>query len=132
MSRVQSCSLRSPLQCLWCVARTSYALCTRANGARSQLPIGEDLGVVPNRVRELMHELGICGTKVMRWERNWDLQDQPFVSYSDYPIDSLACVSTHDTETLGQYAPRSLTLIPDLCLRAILTCSLQVVGATCR
>jgi len=67
------------------------------------LPVGEDLGVVPNRVREIMHDLGICGTKVQRWERKWELPDQPFTAYKDYPLDSLSCVSTHDTETLGQW-----------------------------
>lgn len=68
-----------------------------------QLPIGEDLGVVPNKVREIMHDLGICGTKVQRWERKWEAPEQPFTPYSEYPVDSLSCVSTHDTETLGQY-----------------------------
>lgn len=59
--------------------------------------------MVPNKVREIMHDLGICGTKVQRWERKWEAPEQPFTAYSEYPVDSLSCVSTHDTETLGQY-----------------------------
>src|SRR5262249_5252482 len=36
------------------------------------LPIGEDLGSVPPEVRQCLKNLGICGTKVMRWERDWE------------------------------------------------------------
>ena len=35
------------------------------------LPIGEDLGNIPDGVRPCLCDLGICGTKVMRWERRW-------------------------------------------------------------
>lgn len=63
------------------------------------LPIGEDLGVVPPEVRVCLSELGICGTRVMRWERNWN-QDKSFIKSENYPIDSLTTVSTHDSETL--------------------------------
>lgn len=39
--------------------------------ACDMLPIGEDLGVVPSETRHCLSALGICGTKVMRWERKW-------------------------------------------------------------
>lgn len=66
------------------------------------LPIGEDLGTVPPEVRKCMSTLGICGTKVMRWERKWE-EDGSFILPQDYPIDSMTTVSTHDTETLIQW-----------------------------
>jgi 4-alpha-glucanotransferase len=66
------------------------------------LPIGEDLGVVPPEVRSCLSALGICGTRVMRWERRWR-EDQGFISPADYPIDSMTTVSTHDSETLQQW-----------------------------
>lgn len=66
------------------------------------LPIGEDLGVVPSEVRESLKKLGICGTKVMRWERNWN-GDQRFININDYIPESMTTVSTHDSETLNQW-----------------------------
>lgn len=70
--------------------------------ACDMLPIGEDLGTVPPEVRTCLSALGICGTRVMRWERNWH-GDRNFISPQDYPIDSMTTVSTHDTETLQQW-----------------------------
>lgn len=66
------------------------------------LPVGEDLGTVPPAVRESMQRLGICGTKVMRWERYWH-GDQSYIPPSQYPLMSMTTVSTHDSETLGQW-----------------------------
>ena len=42
--------------------------------ASAMLPIAEDLGVVPPFVKQCLAEMGICGTKVMRWERKWEGQ----------------------------------------------------------
>lgn len=67
--------------------------------ASSMLPIGEDLGVVPNEVRQTMAELGVCSTKVIRWERNWET-DRSFIPFEKYPVLSLTTLSTHDTETV--------------------------------
>lgn len=66
------------------------------------LPIGEDLGAVPPEVRHALSSLGICGTRVMRWERNWD-GDKNFINVSQYPPESLCCVGTHDTEPLAAW-----------------------------
>lgn len=68
----------------------------------SMLPIAEDLGVVPRIVRPILAEFGIPGTKVMRWERNWD-GDHTFTSPLKYPKLSLTCISTHDSPTLEQW-----------------------------
>jgi len=63
------------------------------------LPIAEDLGTVPDGVRSCLRELGICGTKVMRWETVWE-EDNRFIPIQYYPPVSITCVSTHDLETL--------------------------------
>ena len=66
------------------------------------LPIAEDLGVVPDVVRPILQHLGICSTKVMRWERNWHT-DKHFIPLKQYPPISMTCLSTHDSETLGEW-----------------------------
>jgi 4-alpha-glucanotransferase len=66
------------------------------------LPIGEDLGNVPEEVRDSLSKMGIAGTKVMRWERKWD-EDRRFVKESHYPSTSMTTISTHDSETLKQW-----------------------------
>lgn len=66
------------------------------------LPIGEDLGTVPPEVRDCLRALGICSTKVMRWERRWN-EDRGFISPNDYQPESMTTVSTHDSETLAQW-----------------------------
>lgn len=65
----------------------------------SMLPIGEDLGTIPPEVRVCLREMGICGTKVMRWERAWH-EDGRYLSINTYPRESMTTVSTHDSETL--------------------------------
>jgi 4-alpha-glucanotransferase len=65
----------------------------------TMMPIGEDLGVVPPEVRTFLRSLGICGTRVMRWERYWD-GDRSFIPIENYIPESMTTVSTHDSETL--------------------------------
>lgn len=64
------------------------------------LPLAEDLGMIPDGVRENLAHLGIAGMKVMRWERAWHEEGQPFLDPKDYPKLSLTTVSTHDAEPL--------------------------------
>lgn len=66
------------------------------------LPIGEDLGSVPDEVRNTLSAFGICGTKVIRWERKWN-EDKRYIPYPEYPTLSMTCVSTHDSDTLSQW-----------------------------
>lgn len=66
------------------------------------LPIGEDLGVVPPEARNCLSELGICGTRVVRWERHWDLGGS-FIPMENYPEASMTTISTHDSEPLQQW-----------------------------
>jgi 4-alpha-glucanotransferase len=66
------------------------------NSNSNMLPIGEDLGSVPNDVKDCLQTLGICGTKIIRWEKDHG----EYIPYSHYPILSMSSVSTHDTDTL--------------------------------
>jgi len=63
--------------------------------------IAEDLGSVPQWVRDSLTRLGVPGYKVMQWEsEEWGAPDERFKSPSTYPELSLATTGTHDTETL--------------------------------
>ena len=62
--------------------------------------IAEDLGVVPDFVRESLAHLAIPGYKVFRWERHWHTPGQPFKDPVDYPRVAVATSGTHDTEPL--------------------------------
>lgn len=66
------------------------------------LPIGEDLGIVPQTVKKCLSTLGICGTRVMRWERKWEENDE-YISPEEYTIEGMTTVSTHDSEILEQW-----------------------------
>ncbi len=66
------------------------------------LPVAEDLGNVPTAVRHCLEQLGVPGTKVMRWERYWN-EDRRFIAFDQYPPISMTCISTHDSETLAQW-----------------------------
>lgn len=63
--------------------------------------IAEDLGTVPDFVRESLARLGVPGFRVARWEREWQTPGQPFRDPRDYPVRSVANSGTHDTEPLA-------------------------------
>ncbi|MBF5051204.1 4-alpha-glucanotransferase [Candidatus Clavichlamydia salmonicola] len=64
------------------------------------LPIGEDIGeVVFEEMKIILSSMGICGTKIIRWERNWKT-DQSFIDPKSYPLLSMTNISSHDSETL--------------------------------
>jgi 4-alpha-glucanotransferase len=66
--------------------------------------IAEDLGSVPDRVRESLTALGVAGYKVMQWERvGWETPAERFLKPSEYPELALATTGTHDTETLAAW-----------------------------
>ncbi|WDT76073.1 MAG: 4-alpha-glucanotransferase [Candidatus Manganitrophus sp.] len=60
------------------------------------IPVAEDLGVIPDFVRETLAEFKIAGHKVLRWEK----RDQVYLDPKDYPFISLATTGTHDTSTI--------------------------------
>lgn len=68
--------------------------------SQEMLPIAEDLGTIPECVPRVLKEMGIPGTKVMRWERAWKT-DRHFLDPQTYSPLSLTCISTHDTQTLS-------------------------------
>ncbi len=60
------------------------------------LPIGEDLGTVPEGVHDVMEEMGIPGMRVLRLKRS----DYSLAWSKKFPPLSLSTVSTHDGETV--------------------------------
>jgi len=62
--------------------------------------IAEDLGVIPDFVRESLARLAIPGYRVFRWERKWHDAGQPFKDPARYPAVSVATSGTHDTEPM--------------------------------
>jgi 4-alpha-glucanotransferase len=65
--------------------------------------IAEDLGTVPDFVRESLDRLRVSGYRVLRWEREWQVPGQPFRDPAEYPPHSVATTGTHDTETLAAW-----------------------------
>lgn len=83
--------------------------------------IAEDLGTVPDFLRESLARLPVPGYKVLRWERDWHAPGQPFHDPSAWPARSLATTGTHDTDPLAVWwetAPeeerRDLARIPGI------------------
>jgi 4-alpha-glucanotransferase len=79
------------------------------------LPIGEDLGMVPPEVKQCLYRLGICGTKMLRWERRWET-DGGFIPVDQYEPMTMTTVSTHDSDTLQlwwRHAPKEARLFAE-------------------
>lgn len=87
--------------------------------------IAEDLGTVPDFVRESLARVGVPGLKVMRWEREWHADGQPFREPASYPENSVATAGTHDTETLAEWWNASS---PD---ERALVCELSALRGVC-
>jgi len=60
--------------------------------------LGEDLGTVPDGLREKLIARSILGMRVLLFEQNHDGQFRPIL---DWPDDALATTSTHDLPTLN-------------------------------
>ncbi len=67
--------------------------------AGEKLPVGEDLGVIPDYMRAMMKEICLPGYRVLRWEKDNEVFREP----RNYPFYSLATTSTHDTDTLKEW-----------------------------
>jgi 4-alpha-glucanotransferase len=72
-------------------------------GASGAALIVEDLGLIPDFVRESLARLGVPGSKVLRWERRWKEPGQPFIMPADYPQVSAAMTGTHDTDPVAEW-----------------------------
>ena len=79
--------------------------------------IAEDLGVVPDFVRESLARMHVPGLKVLRWERHWHDPGQPFRRPSEYPALSVAISGTHDMETLAEWWDSADNIERELCAR---------------
>jgi (1->4)-alpha-D-glucan 1-alpha-D-glucosylmutase len=64
------------------------------------LVIGEDLGTVPDEIRERLARAGAFSYRVLMFERE---HDGGFKPPHHYPADALATVTTHDLPTLAGY-----------------------------
>lgn len=67
------------------------------------IPCGEDLGVSISCVPQTMKKHGIYGLKVVRWNRLWDKEGQPYVPFETYPELSVTTTSVHDSSTIRQW-----------------------------
>jgi 4-alpha-glucanotransferase len=63
--------------------------------------IAEDLGTVPEFVRDSITALGVPGFKVLRWERHHHLPGEPFIDPAGFPELSVATTGTHDIDPLA-------------------------------
>jgi len=61
--------------------------------------VAEDLGVVPDFVRQSLQRLGIPGYRVLRWEKDDDVFRDP----AKWPAVSVATTGTHDTDALADW-----------------------------
>ena len=79
--------------------------------------IAEDLGVIPDFVRESLDRLQIPGFRVLRWEQ----RDGAFRQPTEWPAMSVATNGTHDTETtavwweaLPEHERAAIRVIPQI------------------
>ncbi|MCM8774807.1 MAG: 4-alpha-glucanotransferase [Candidatus Omnitrophica bacterium] len=63
------------------------------------LPCGEDLGIVPACSYRVLEDYGIPGMEVQRWMKDWG-QSYDFKDVNSFRMNSISCVSTHDTSSL--------------------------------
>ncbi|MBI2312333.1 MAG: malto-oligosyltrehalose synthase [Betaproteobacteria bacterium] len=61
------------------------------------LVVGEDLGTVPDELREQLRRMGVLGCRPLYFEKE---ADGAFKSPESYPVQALASVATHDLPTL--------------------------------
>lgn len=67
------------------------------------IPCGEDLGVGLECVPVVMNKFDILSLKVVRWCRKWEIENQPYVGFDNYPELSVTTTSVHDSSTLRQW-----------------------------
>jgi 4-alpha-glucanotransferase len=60
--------------------------------------VAEDLGVIPDWVRQILFRIGVPGYRVIRWERD----NMAYRDPRKFPPASLVTTGTHDTDTLAE------------------------------
>jgi len=98
----------------WAYLEQGTNILRAMNKSSHLLPIGEDLGIIPNSVHKKLQELQISGTKVLRWEKDWD-GDKEYIPLKDYKKYSLTTVSTHDSETLELWWHKYESQVKEFC-----------------
>jgi len=66
----------------------------------TMLPIAEDLGTIPPEVFPVLKSLGICGTKVVAWQKK-DGPESSYLPLVEYEPFSMTTLSTHDSDPFG-------------------------------
>ena len=80
------------------------------------LIIGEDLGTIPDQLREVLHKYGLFSYRLFYFEKD---EAGNLISPADYPESALAAVSTHDLPPLaGFWAMEDIVLRKELGLIA--------------
>ena len=69
---------------------------------QSCIVIGEDLGTVPDGLREKLHATGVLSYRLMYFEKHYN-GDQSFRRPHEYPAQSLVAANTHDLPTLRSF-----------------------------
>lgn len=64
--------------------------------------IGEDLGSVPDGLRDRLRDRGVLSYRVLVYERHWQ-GDGHFCHPDEYPQQALATVATHDMPTIKEF-----------------------------
>lgn len=85
--------VRQPFEALLAI------IAIEANKAGSVI-VGEDLGLVPEGLRDGLHKRGLYSYSVLQYEKD---KNGDFRNPQDLPQNSLTCFSTHDTPTLHGY-----------------------------
>jgi 4-alpha-glucanotransferase len=73
------------------------ATLAEASAEHECLVIGEDLGVLPDGLQDDLSQARILSYRILSYERT----EEGFKPAGDYPALSLACISTHDHQTLA-------------------------------
>lgn len=68
--------------------------------ATDMIACAEDLGANPECLPQVLADLSILRLCVVRWCRDWGKEGQPFNLFKDYPKNSVATSSVHDSSTL--------------------------------
>ena len=96
----------------WQALAQGRKLLSMIKKATKMQPIGEDLGILFEGMPEIMEELEVASTKVMRWEK---------IPPNEYAKLSMTSLSTHDSETLAQWWKNEPEEVKEFCKLARIT-----------
>ncbi|MCR5218335.1 4-alpha-glucanotransferase [Treponema sp.] len=94
-------TLKEEENTLW--KKQALSVLTPITSETEMIACAEDLGVNLKCMNEVLKELNILSLKVIRWNREWQKDGQPYIPFNDYPELSVATTSVHDSSTLRQW-----------------------------